>query len=142
VATFFVCLGWTIPYMIVVPFVRIGQAFSMLSTGTPVLLGPDLTMLVPCAMCVSYVLFGKSVREFWSRVPCFGPLILIAFTASVGTTLTAHLAYVTTSHKFGRPSVFLAVLAAFLTWRVAIAALAYLQPLESFVVGAPDYRSR
>jgi hypothetical protein len=136
VATFFVCLGWTIPYMVIVPFLRMGEAFSMVSTGTPVLLGPDLTTLIPCALCMYYVFFGKSVRQFWSRVPCFGPFILMAFAASLGTTLTAHLAYVTAADKFERPGVFLAALAGFLTWRIAVSALAYLRPLDRFVAGA------
>ena len=131
VATFFVCLGWTIPYMVIVPFHRLSETWSMLSTGTPVLLGPDLTFLVPCAMGVLYVLGGKSVRAFWSRVPWFGPFILLAFAATLGSTLMAHLAYVITANDLGAPVLFLAVIAMFLAWRSAVSTLAWRWPLES-----------
>ncbi len=132
VATFFVCLGWTIPYMVIVPFHRLGETWSMLSTGMPVLLGPDLTFLAPCAMSVLYVLFGKSVRAFWSRVPWFAAFIVLAFAATLGTTLMAHLAYVITANDLGAPVLFLAVIAVFLTWRVAVSTLAWRWPLERF----------
>jgi hypothetical protein len=134
VASFFVFLGWTIPYMIIVPFLRVGETFSMLSSGTPSLLGPDLTTMVPCAIAVYYVLFGKSVGEFWSKFPWFGPFVLVAFTASLGTTLMAHLAYIATAHKLESVSVSLTVLAAFLTWRCMVIFLAFLRPLDRFVV--------
>jgi len=133
VATFFVCLGWTIPYMVIVPFHRLGATWSMLSTGTPVLLGPDLTFLVPCAMCVLYVLGGKSVRAFWSRVPWFGPFIVLAFAATLGSTLMAHVAYVITANDLGASILFPAVGAMFLAWRAAVATLAWRWPLESFI---------
>jgi hypothetical protein len=103
-----------------------------------VLLGPDLTFLVPCAMCVLYVLGGKSVRKFWSRLPWFGPFILLAFAATLGSTLMAHLAYVITANDAGAPVLILAVIAMFLTWRVAVSTLAWRCPLESVVASRCD----
>ena len=140
VATFVVCLGWTIPYMITVPFLRLQDAFAMMWTGMPVLLGRDLTRMVPCGLAVYYVLYGKSVRAFWSRWPWSGPLILVSFFAALGTTLMAHLAYVSTAHKLERWSVLLAVFGAFVPWRVLIIALAWMRPLESFVIHNPLHR--
>jgi hypothetical protein len=140
VVTFFVCLGWTIPYMITLPFLRLQNAFAMMWTGMPILLGRDLTMMVPCALAVYFVLYGKSVRAFWSRWPWSGPLILVSFIAALGTTLMAHLAYVSTAYKLERWSVMLVVLGAFVLWRVLITALTWMRPLESFVIHNPLHR--
>ncbi|MBV9522837.1 MAG: hypothetical protein JO010_08590 [Alphaproteobacteria bacterium] len=140
VATFFVCLGWTIPYMITMPFLRLQQAFTMMWTGMPILLGRDLTMMVPCALAVYFVLYGKSVRAFWSRWPWSGPLILVCFIAALGTTLMAHLAHVATANKLERWSVVLAVFGAFVLWRALITALAWMRPLENFVIHDPRHR--
>lgn len=52
----------------------------------------------------------------------------------------AHLAYVLTAHKLERWSVVLAVLGAFVLWRVLIIALAWMRPLESFVIHNPLHR--
>jgi hypothetical protein len=134
VATFFLCLGWTIPYMITSPFLRLQNVVVMMWTGMPVLLGRDLTTMVPCALAVYFVLYGKSVRAFWSRWPWSGPLFLVFFIAALGTTLMAHLAYVTTAHKLERWNVVLAVLGAFVLWRFVITALAWIRPLEYFVI--------
>ena len=119
VATFFVCLGWTIPYMITVPFLRLQNAFTMMWTGMPILLGRDLTTMAPCALAVCFVLYGKSVRAFWSRWPWSGPFILVAFIAALGTILMAHLAYVSTAYKYERWSVVRLCSEPFL-WRVVI----------------------
>jgi hypothetical protein len=137
VATFFVCLGWTIPYMITVPFLRLQNVFEMMWTGMPVLLGRDLTTMVPCALAVYFILYGKSVRAFWSRWPWSGPLILVFFIAALGTTLMAYLAYVSTAHKLERWSVVLAVLGAFVLWCFLIIVLAWMRPLENFVIHNP-----
>jgi hypothetical protein len=139
VTTFFVCLGWTIPYMITVPILRLQNAFAMMWTGMPIQLGRDLTMMVPCALAVYFILYGRSVRAFWSTWPWSGPLILVAFITALGTTLMAHLAYLTTVHKLERWSAVLAVLGAFILWRVLIIALAWMRPLENFVVYSPRH---
>ena len=134
IACFFIILGWTIPYMLIVPVLRLEAAFSMMSTGVPSLLGSDLTLLVPCALAIYYVLFGKSVREFLGKYPWFGPFILIAFNLTLGTTLMAHGAYIASANKLGTTSVSYIILVLFLTWRIMWSVFAYWRPLTSFVV--------
>ena len=140
VATFLACLGWTVPYMITVPFLRLQDVCTMIWTGTPLLIGHDLTLMVPCALAVYFILFGRSVRTFWSRWPWSGPLILVFFVAALGTTLMAHMTYIATARKLDQWSVVLAALGAFVLWRAVMIVLAWMRPLKTFVIHNPRCR--
>jgi hypothetical protein len=134
VTAFFVFLGWTIPYMVIVPILRVQQTLQMVGSGYPVLIGPDITTLVPCAMATYYVLFGNAVRAFWSRFPWFAPFVLVVFLTSLGTTVMAHFTYKAAANKVSTPGLFIVALVTFLAWRILAVVFGYWRPLERFVV--------
>lgn len=131
---FIVVLGWTIPYMLVMPFVRTYQVFAMVGSGNPIFLGSDLTLLVPCTAAVCYIFFGHFVRRFWSRFPWFAPLIAVAFSATVGTTLMAHLSYTVAAGGSESAVIGLVALATFIIWRTVVVLSAIWRPLETLIV--------
>jgi hypothetical protein len=134
VTAFLVLLGWTIPYMVIVPFSRVITTVQMIRSGYPTLLGQDLSTLVPCAIATYYVLFGNAVRAFWARLPWFAPFVLIAFHTTVASTIMAHVVYLAAAEKVSPPGLIAVAVAVFLAWRLLVVAFHQWRPLETFVV--------
>ena len=69
IGVFFAVFWWTIPFMLMVPVVRITEIWGMLRDGSVVPLGRDLSFLAPCGLCLYYILHGHAVRALWVHWP-------------------------------------------------------------------------
>lgn len=100
-ALFWLMLGWTIPYMVVLPLVRLRVIGLMLITGKAPVLGQDLTLLVPVTLALFYLVTSRSLSGLLRSVPVLRPGLFMAYIMAVGTTLTAHVLYLGLLHAPG-----------------------------------------
>lgn len=92
----------------------------MLFAGQPALLGPDLTLLVVCAIGMYYLFFGDAVQTLWSRQLWFRPLILYCGIATFTLTITAHACFLAAGSE-NKGLVIVIAPIGLLVWRLAAA---------------------
>jgi hypothetical protein len=123
--SYLVCFGFAIPFMVVVPFVRLNALWEMSTTNNPALLGPDLSLLFPFAVSLYYLFYGKTIRHMFARNIWFRPLMLYAALATLVLTITAHACYLAAGAKVN--VIPIAILGLFI-WRLAVAMVSMTWP--------------
>lgn len=112
--------GWAVPVLVVLPIIRLTELWDMAVNNTPVLLGPDLSLLIPCTIAVCYLSQGEIMRHVLKRSAWLRPLLLQAWVAAVTLTLTAHACYLLAGD---RTLVILAAVTGIIVWRITISVI-------------------
>jgi len=109
----------------------LSQLWDMISSGKPVLLGPDLSLLPVCAIAMYYLFRGRVMSGVMRRNLWFRPFLVWAFVSLILLTLVAHICFEISIHG-GSPEIM--AFAGIILWRVAIVALFNKYPLYRFAL--------